>query len=142
MEENIIDFIKIGVTISLGVAGWIASIRFSNAAKSRDEDKMLKEIFTDSNLRYDKLNNGLQAFVDSEGTESVADVLDYFNLCAEEYYWYKKRRIDEKIWKSWNAGMQYWYGHKVIKGLWKKEIANKNGKLSYYIENGDEFFKD
>jgi hypothetical protein len=65
-------------------------------------------------------------------------VIDYFNLCAEEYFWFKKGRIDEKIWKSWQAGMKAWYKHDSIKRLWKEETAN--GKMSYYLEKEEEFF--
>jgi hypothetical protein len=63
--------------------------------------------------------------------------------CAEEYFWYKKKRIDDLVWDSWSAGMNYWYNHEsgIIKELWKKEIENKRGLKSYYINNGDEFFK-
>ena len=66
---------------------------------------------------------------------------DYFNLCAEEYYWYKKGRIDDTIWKSWQAGMNSWYTNKpVIKEAWEKEYKNF-GHQSFYLKKGEQFFK-
>jgi hypothetical protein len=129
----------------------LATWYYSRASKNRENDKMMKELFIEFNARYDKLNNKLENFVNNINQENSelgeqigtkADVIDYFNLCAEQYFWHKKKRIDKKIWASWNAGMNYWYNFDSIKELWEKEISNKNGKLSYYIQNGDEFFKN
>ncbi|MUP45389.1 hypothetical protein E0K83_06470 [Gramella sp. BOM4] len=115
---------------------------------------MLKELFEDFNKRYDSLNNKLYNIVtdskDNMKVDSLSQlsksqkktIIDYFNLCAEEYFWYKRGRIDNKIWNSWQAGMNFWYKHKIISDMWHEEVKSKNGKLSYYINNGDEFFEN
>ncbi len=36
---------------------------------------------------------------------AMVAVVEYLNLCAEEYLWYKKGRIDAKVWEAWWAGM-------------------------------------
>lgn len=68
-------------------------------------------------------------------------VIDYFNLCAEEYFWFHhKNRIDPIVWKSWHKGMNYWYNNvPCIEQMWQDEIK-ANGEDSYYIGNGDGFF--
>jgi hypothetical protein len=33
-------------------------------------------------------------------------VIDYFNLCAEEFLWYKKNRIPNDVWSAWKSGIQ------------------------------------
>lgn len=141
---NYFNLISAGLISATGI---YVSYIFSKNSNKRDNDKMMKELFNEFNLRYDNLNKELIEIVERYHnqtefnlTSQERNVLsDYFNLCAEEYFWYKKGRIEPKLWLSWNAGMNYWYNHKVIQDLWQEEIKSKNGKLSYYIENGDEF---
>jgi hypothetical protein len=149
MSEN---FINILPSLILGGFALLATIWFSRAAGKREHHKILKELFTEFNTRYSKLNEKLYFFVENNKNSEVLinkkdvatrdDVIDYFNLCAEQYFWYKRGRLDENLWMSWNTGMNYWYKQECIKKLWKEEIKNKDGKLSYYITNGDEFFKN
>jgi hypothetical protein len=71
---------------------------------------MMKELFTEFNQRYDKLNDSLVS-IEKEGLtfEDLnekknkiyrQDVIDFFNPCAEEFYWNQKGRIDPKVWKA------------------------------------------
>jgi len=150
------DVITLISSIILSGTGIWATIYFSRAGKTREDDKMMKELFKDFNERYDELNDKLYLIVEPrtdsdamksilmEGFEKKSVIIDYFNLCAEEYFWYKKGRIDEKVWLSWSTGMNYWYNHSSgkIKEVWKEEIEQRNGTKSYYIVNGDEFFKE
>ena len=114
---------------------------------------MLKQLFKDFNERYDKLNDTLmhiekfcptydefkQSTINSQLREKI---IDYFNLCAEEYFWYShKKRIDEVVWKSWNAGMNYWYKVDTIKKLWGDEIKN-GGRVLYYLKDKKGFFDE
>jgi hypothetical protein len=109
----------------------------------------MKELFKEFNKRYDKLNGKLYFIIESQIsheeyslTQLDKNVLyDFFNLCAEEFFWYKKGRIDPKLWKSWNAGMNFWFSHQVIKDLWLEEMKSKTGKTSYYLEKNEEFFE-
>jgi hypothetical protein len=138
----------------IGFLGILVSWYFSRLNKKRESDMVMKDLFEGFNNRYDSLNNKLYDIVtDSKDNIKVTNsselnkdqkktIIDYFNLCAEEYFWYKRGRIDDKIWKSWKAGMNFWYSHNIISELWHEEVKSKNGKLSYYINNGDEFFAD
>lgn len=147
-------FNLISSVILSGTAIW-ATFHFSKANKTREDDKMMKELFKEFNARYAEINGSLSrvmkpqfvvppAQVETEKEKNKAIIVDYFNLCAEEYFWYKKGRIDKKVWESWSHGMNYWYNHSnpLLRDLWKAEIKKKEGIESYYIENGDEFFKD
>jgi hypothetical protein len=58
-----------------------------------DETKLFKELFVEFNERYDKLNEELNRILvgrqDGELSESERElVFSYFNLCAEEYFFY------------------------------------------------------
>ncbi len=142
------NWITILSTVILGLFGLGATIFYSQTSTNRENDKIFKELFTEFNARYDALNNKLGEIVSKiqvDGSNNILledkmIIIDYFNLCAEEYFWYKKGRIDEKIWKSWNAGMNYWHRYKIIQELWGEEINEKDGLIGYYINNGDEFF--
>lgn len=142
------------VTIILGFVGSsIAALNYYYNWKLA-KDKMNKELFTEFNNRYDKLNDYLYQIAQEYPTVELLDkaknskklkqkVIDYFSLCAEEFYWYHhKKRIDSLIWKSWHSGMNYWYNEvPAIKALWEEEVKS-NGKESYYINNNVEFFID
>jgi hypothetical protein len=72
------------------------------------ETSLFKELFTEFNQRYDSLNEKLVALrgETSELTpEKKGIVLDYFNLCAEEYLFYKEGYIYPEVWTAWCRGM-------------------------------------
>lgn len=145
--EAVWNWIESNPAFVIGFFGLIITgmnVLFSNR---RENQKMAKELFVEFNTRYDLLNSKLESFVSGEqkskeqkGTR--ADVIDYFNLCAEQYHWKKKKRIDKDIWNSWQAGMNYWYSHETIKSIWKDEVKTRDGELSYYLKPGESFFKD
>jgi hypothetical protein len=56
-------------------------------------------------------------------------VIDYLNMCAEQYLWFTKGRIDKKVWESWIRGMKYYLECQSIKKYIETE---KNQKDSYY----------
>lgn len=140
-------------TIVLGCLGFIITAYYSWHAKKIAHEQMLKQLFVEFNRRYDALNGylaeiekkypTLEMLETSEKSEELKQkIIDYFSLCAEEFFWYHhKKRIDDIIWNSWQAGMNYWYNNvPAIRSLWKIEIKT-NGKESYYITSDIEFFK-
>lgn len=71
-------------------------------------DQFFKSLFEEFNQKYDSMNEALNVIV--SGAESYsfngkekskeAIIIDYLNLCAEEYLWYKKGRIDTQVWAA------------------------------------------
>jgi len=128
--------------------GLIITLVHNNFNRRLLTDKMRKELFTEFNARYDKLNDSLYKIVAEckslEDIEKNSDLknhlIDYFNLCAEEYYWFRRDRIDTIIWDAWSNGMNDWYNFPVIKEAWEAEIK-QFGCNSYYIKNKNDFFK-
>ena len=97
-----------------------------------DETKLFKELFVSFNGRHDELKDDLNAVLydPSEGvlsSDQREKVFNYFNLCAEEYFFYKAGYIDHDVWKSWCRGMNLFFSHPRIQGLWAEER-----KESYY----------
>jgi hypothetical protein len=91
-----------------------------------DETKLFKELFTDFNRRYDALNDELNKilFGTDEGqlsNEEQKHLFTYFNLCAEEYFFYKAGYIDQSVWESWSRGMKDFFKHPRIQPLWEQD---------------------
>ena len=95
-------------------------------------DKFFKELFTEFNSRYDTMNNFLMTVSPNTKLESdeKQKVIDYLNLCAEEYMWVKKGRIPEHIWNSWKNGIETYLKNPAIKEVFDQERAL--WKSSYY----------
>lgn len=153
--EFYINLAKVLVTGILGLVVWVSTKRFNSRQSKLATDRLQKELFSEFNKRYDELNDYLLEITDTECTDmSILKLIkpdrydllryklnDYFNLCAEEYYWYKKGRVDEDLWKSWEVGMNSWYNnHAIIKEAWKEEYK-KFGCQSFYLKKNEQFFK-
>lgn len=137
-------YIAFLVTILSLIITWY----YSYSQRKISHEIMLKQLFTEFNDRYSKLNQHLSEieskYSDPDVFQSAENylilkqkIIEYFNLCAEEYFWYRKGRIDKQIWIAWNSGMRYWYETPSIKYYWEKE---KKYKESYYLSNSTDFF--
>jgi hypothetical protein len=98
-----------------------------------EEIRLFKELFTEFNARYDAMNERLyllcEASVDQPLTkDEITFLYDYFNLCGEEYLYYRKGFIYPEVWLAWRKGMQIFLRCPRIRSLWEKELATD----SYY----------
>jgi len=98
-----------------------------------EEMKLFREIFSECNKRYYYQSKELDdIFSDKQKVELDGNdkniLVNYFNLCGEEYIYYKRGYIYPSVWKSWHNGMQYYMGNKMIKNFWEKESKSD----SYY----------
>jgi len=96
-----------------------------------EEIKLFKDLFTEFNERYDCLNGKIsdiksKAISDSDEINKILD--DYFNICSEEYLFYKEGRIYNEVWGVWCRGMYEHLSNDVINAYWNK--AQKEN--SYY----------
>lgn len=95
------------------------------------EISLFKTLFTEFNARYDKLNGPLAAVISAGSNlneEQRQDVIDYFNLCAEEYLFYKEGYIHSEVWRSWCNGMLWYMEREPFISIWQVEQATD----SYY----------
>ncbi len=96
-----------------------------------EEIKLFKDLFTEFNARYDRLNAKIsdiksKKIDDSNAINKILD--DYFNICSEEYLFYKEGRIHNQVWGSWCRGMKEHLSDAVINSYWDKEQKEN----SYY----------
>ena len=122
----------LGSDLLLSGIGTVTGFTYFIYRQHLDETKLFKELFVEFNARYDKLNNGLNTICYGSQTGDLSDkeqklLFKYFNLCSEEYLFYKTGYIDKKVWNSWCKGMDIFFKHPRINPLWKREC-----KDSYY----------
>ena len=55
-------------------------------------------------------------------------IIDYFNLCAEEYFFFNEGYIDHRVWRSWCRGMLQYLEAVPFRDIW----ATEGSKESYY----------
>lgn len=115
------------VTISTGISLAIGLRQYRT-----ENDKIFKELFIKFNESYDsKFNDALRRIDTSNKLEEGDEILviDYLNLCAEEYLWFSKDRIPSEVWISWENGMIYYFNVGCINSL---VLTEKNQQDSYY----------
>ena len=94
------------IAITLGTA--LAFCYFVQSQKL-DELRLFKDLFTDFNCRYDKMNDTLEnirAGNGRNGAEVKKTLVDYFNLCAEECLFFRGRIHSPRgvaVMVQWNA---------------------------------------
>ncbi|WP_439479880.1 hypothetical protein [Chryseobacterium aquaticum] len=155
MEDFLSKNPQVVVTFLIGVFTLVITIWFSTNNLKITHQKMEKELFSEFNKRYDVFNDSLNLLDSITTLEQLTEtdsliekktmhhlLIDYFNLCAEQYYWHREKRISAEIWKSWHSGMMYYYNkYPVVRELWAKEIKD-DGYKSYYLKVGKNFFKE
>jgi len=123
---------KLSAFTYLGLCATIITIYISIINYYQTSDKFFKELFTDFNQRYDKMNNFLNQIKDNDvlSPDDRQRVIDYLNLCAEEFMWVQKGRLPEDIWESWKNGIQFHLRKDSIRKVFDEERSL--WKSSYY----------
>lgn len=119
----------------------LLSAIFLTQKQKLEEIRLFSELFTEFTKRYDNLNGRIatiksQKPPDQDKIEQILD--DYFNLCAEEYLFYKEGRILDSVWGNWCRGMEEHLKSDIIRNYWEKEQKENSyyGLSTVVIENG------
>jgi hypothetical protein len=112
--------------ILISAIGGVAGLTYFLYRQHLDETKLFKELFVEFNSRYDALSDGLNVilFGPTEGLLSADEreqLFGFFNLCAEEFFFYKAGYIDQHVWESWYRGMGVFFKHPRILALWEQD---------------------
>ncbi len=145
------SIIQAGATVFAGLSVFFLSIKYQRNSQKIEEDKIAKELFKEFNERFDKINNKLLVItkLTDEEIKKLSKrqliayegvVMDFFNICSEEFLWHKKGRIVGDVWTSWHRGMKDIYNKSsLIRKLWDEETAN-DGFKSYYLKKKEDLF--
>jgi hypothetical protein len=140
-----IVLLAVVAAVAVGVRDWAGIASLAGVALSfiyfyqtqrLEQTRLLKDLVTDFNARYDRLNDALNFIVEKgsligehEARPLNAYLNDYFNLCAEEYLFFKRGYVPTEVWESWLNGMRYFYRTgDPIASRWKAELESG----SYY----------
>ena len=114
------------------VVGAIVSVAYFLQKQKLEEMRLFRELFKECNARYDKMNEDLARLAESGDEKLSAEdrlkVVDYLNLCGEEYLYFKRGYIEPSVWQAWNNGMKAIVAVPSIQVVWQHE--KKTG--SYY----------
>lgn len=104
------------------LAGTLSFVYFVQQQKLA-ETQLFKQLFTEFNQRYDLLNDRL-AGVSADTAVLPSDrsaIIDYFNLCAEEYLFFREGYIHPVVWRSWCRGMLQYLDRRPFHDVWIAE---------------------
>ena len=115
---------------AIGAAGGLTYFLYR---QHLDETKLFRDLFVSFNERYDDLNDHLNDILDGASdveftSQQRESLFSYFNLCAEEYLFYRAGYIDQHVWNAWVRGMKVFFDHPRIRHLWEEDCKAN----SYY----------
>lgn len=114
------------------VMGSLLSVAYFLQKQKLEEMRLFRELFKECNARYDAMNEALAAIVKKGDTELSSEerlkVVDYLNLCGEEYLYFRRGYIEPSVWQAWHNGMQIIVAAPPIKRVWLDEKSSG----SYY----------
>jgi hypothetical protein len=123
------------ITILGGVLGFVYFVQ----KQKLEEMHLFKDLFAEFNERYDELNEDLNQILRGDDnkkltTQDIDTLDDYFNLCGEEYFFYKQEYIPSKVWRTWCNGMKYFLDNKRVREYWlREEKTNSYYDLTFSI---------
>jgi hypothetical protein len=110
-----------GIVTILGLAYFLQQQHLQQA-------EFFKELVTEFNRRYNRLNDDLLRSLKDGQPFDEQKFVDYFNLCAEEWLFYKTGYIYGPVWQAWRNGMKQFGNDARVAKLWQQE----NQTNSYY----------
>lgn len=126
--------------LTITILGGIFSSIYFVQKQRLEEVQLFRGLFKEFNKRYDRLNEPLNQILQSDDKQELTPdqinkLYDYFNLCGEEYLYYKEGYIYPEVWRAWSNGMKIFFQNKKIGRVWEKELLTN----SYYGFNPAEF---
>ena len=113
------------VSVIATVLGSILSLFYFVQKQELEELRLFREIFQECNRRYNAMNEHLAKIATRNGHElddcEKKTLVDYFNLCGEEYLYYSRGFLFPSVWKAWRNGMNSLLESKRIRELWESE---------------------
>jgi hypothetical protein len=128
---------KFDDTIFIGLIASLSTIYFGLLKLKIEYDRLFLDLFEKFNNRYDyKINDLINETRLNESkilnNNEKKLLFDYFNLCSEEYLWYKKKRIPADVWVAWKSGIKVNLEIPQIRELYIEETSTDRKKLSFY----------
>lgn len=136
------------ITSQLAVMALCTTLFFGYLNYQHTQDRLFKDLFKEFNERYNALSDQFQRLeekypaevkLSDVANEDLKIIISYLNLCAEEYFWFDRGRLDIGAWESWKSGMGTWAKLPVLKVVFEDEVATWT--TAYYADFNS-FFKE
>ena len=116
------DRVTLTGALIAGVLGFCYFIQQQRLA----ETHLFKELFTEFNQRYDQMNDELTSIATAYAAtlEQKQRIVDYLNLCAEEYLFYREGYILPHVWQAWCRGMLQYVDNESFRTVWQSELES------------------
>mgnify|MGYP001439575906 CR=1 FL=1 len=113
------------LTTVVTLVGSLLSLLYFLQKQKLEELHLFRALFKEFNERYDTLNEKLALIAEEKSadlsTKECETLIDYFNLCGEEYLYFTKGYIDPAVWNAWHKGMNALVSVPRIRKLWLAE---------------------
>ena len=107
------------------VVGALLSLIYFVQKQKLEELRLFRELFKEFNARYDEMNEKLARIVEATDTEVSKQeretLIDYFNLCGEEYLYFERGYIYPVVWRAWFNGMKAIISAPRVLRVWQME---------------------
>lgn len=112
--------------------GALLSLAYFLQKQKLEEMRLFRDIFKECNARYDAMNESLTTIAErptgSLNSQEMAQVIDYLNLCGEEFLYFKRGYVEPSVWQAWHNGMKAIVATPNIRSVWEREKKTS----SYY----------
>lgn len=121
------------VTTVATVVGALLSLFYFIQKQKLEELRLFRELFKEFNERYDGMNEKLARIVESKDAivseQEREALIDYFNLCGEEYLYVQLGYIYPAVWTAWHNGMKAVVAVPRVQRVWlvEKETGSYYG---------------
>ena len=108
------------------------SIAYFLQKQKLEEMRLFREIFAECNRRYDAMNEELARIARKDVSDITIEdkdhIIDYLNLCGEEYLYFKRGYVEPSVWQAWLNGIKANLAAPGIGKVW----ADEKETGSYY----------
>jgi len=131
----------IEMQVSIVLLTAFTSISFFLYRQHHYDAIFLKDLMIYFNDRYNSMHDDLSKILSSSNEPRAIDpdtrdvASRYFNLCSEEYIFFKLGYIPKRVQIAWEAGMMEYGKSDIIINCWK----NEKNKISYYGFDFDKY---
>jgi hypothetical protein len=127
-----IDYKALAAFLGMVITWYISILKLSI-----ENDRIFRELFIDFNNKYSgKLNDIFNRLRTNSNyqlkSKDKLKIIDYFNLCSEEYLWYERGRVPRKVWEAWEAGILENLSIPTVKQIFIEDTETERKRKSYY----------
>jgi hypothetical protein len=124
--QTIISIISVSVAITAIFVSIILNKQTLKYSRKLAKSQSVVNIFVTYTQRFMELEKERPNFEICGNDKVDSYMTQYFNLCSEEYYLFKKNYIEKDVWKFWKEGMHQEMNEKFHQSEWEKLNAKYN----------------